>query len=147
MENETLTNACKAIEKHIQAIIRKEANMSPIDIDTLSKDLCALESLKRIESNEYSEGYSENGNSGNSYRRGRAANGRFVSRDGGNSAGYYDGSGNSLRYYDGSSNNSGYSGHSIQDRMVAKLEEMFDVAQSEHERQTVRDVINHLRSN
>ena len=39
-----------------------------------------------------------------------------------------------------------HSGHSIMDRMVAKLEGMYDEAQTEHERQMVDMWINRLRS-
>ena len=39
----------------------------------------------------------------------------------------------------------GYSGHSIKDRMIARLEEMIDEAKSEHERQTVEDWIRIIR--
>ena len=85
-------------------IIRKNSNMTPMDIEIITKDICALEALKRIE-NVASEGYSEE-----------------------------------------SSGNSGYSGHSIQDRMVDKLERMIDEAQTENERKTVREWIQRLRS-
>ena len=89
---------------------------------------------------------------------------RYVSRDGGSSSYYndegmyHDGGGGSSRdggsshrrYYDGggsnSSRNSGYSGHSMRDRAVAKLEEMYDEARTEHERQTVSEWINRLES-
>ena len=72
-----------------------------------------------------------------SYRRGRSPiTGRYVSRDNG---------GSSRRYYDGnSSRNSNYSGHSILDRMVAKLEQMYDEANSDHERKIVQDWINRI---
>ena len=51
-----------------------------------------------------------------------------------------DSNGYSRRYYNG------YSGHSIQDRMIDKLERMMDEAQTEHERQTVQTWINRLRT-
>lgn len=41
----------------------------------------------------------------------------------------------------------GYSGHSIKDRMVARLEDMMDEAKTDHERQTVSEWINRLQSN
>ena len=142
--NKIIEKARDALEEHIQLIIRKGVNMAPPDIDILTKDLCALESLKRIEQGEMQNSYQA---SGNSYRRG--AGGRFVSRDGGSYGYHDDGSyhdgGNSNRYYDGSGN-SGYSGHSIQDRMIDQLERMMDSAQSENERQTVREWINRLRN-
>ena len=102
--------------------------MSPAELELLSKSICVIEKIKNIQQ-QGGDDYSEN-----SYRRGRSrTTGRFVSRDSGNS---------SRRYYD----SSGYSGHSIKDRMVAGLEEMFDEAQSEHEKQVVQDWINRLAS-
>ena len=50
---------------------------------------------------------------------------------------------NSRRYYDGY-NRSNYSGHSIRDRMISRLEEMFDEAQTEHERQTIQEWIDRV---
>lgn len=145
--NKMLEKTREAIEDHIQMIIRKGANMTPPEIDILTKDICALEALKRIE--DYNEGYSENSynSSGNSYRRGRSqTTGRYVSRDSYHDGGSSNDGGSSQRYYDGGSGNSGYSGHSIQDRMVDRLERMYDEAQNEHERQTVQQWITRLRN-
>ena len=41
----------------------------------------------------------------------------------------------------------GNGGHSIMDRMVARLEDMMDEAKTDHERQTVNEWINRLQSN
>lgn len=130
--NTTISKAREALEAHVQLIIRKGVNMTPPDIDVLTKDLCALETLKRIESNGYSE---------NSFRNRGSYSERY--HDSETSGRRYNDSGNSNRYYD---SNSGYSGHSIQDRMIDQLERMFDEAQSEHERQTVQTWINRLRN-
>lgn len=40
----------------------------------------------------------------------------------------------------------GYSGHSIKDRMIAKIEQLYDDAGSEHERQMISNEINRLRT-
>ena len=62
---------------------------------------------------------------GDSYRRGRSpVTGRYISRG----------------------HEEGYSGHSIMDRMVASLESMYDEAKTDHEKQTVSEWINRLRS-
>ena len=148
MEDKILEKTREAIEEHLQMIIRKNSNMTPMDIEIITKDICALEALKRIE-NVASEGYSEesSGNSGNSYRRGRSrSTGRYMSRDNYPDEYHDSGGSNSSRSYDGGSGNSGYSGHSIQDRMVDKLERMIDEAQTENERKTVREWIQRLRS-
>ena len=147
MESKVLEKTRKAVEEHLQMIIRKNSNMTPMDIDIITKDICALEALKRIE-NVGAEGYSEesSSNSGNSYARGRSrTTGRFVSRDAYHDGSYY-GESNSSRTYDGGSGNSGYSGHSIQDRMIDRLERMADEAQTDNERKTVHEWIQRLRS-
>ncbi len=145
----TIEKVREVLTEHIQLIIRKGANMAPPDIDFLNKDLCALETLQRIEGGGGGEDFE--GASGNSYRRGRSrTTGRYTSRDshdGGSSMGYYDGgSGNSSRYYDGSGN-SGYSGHSIHDRIVAQLEHMMNDAKDDYERQQIREFIKQAREN
>ena len=69
-----------------------------------------------------------------SNRRGRSpVTGRYISR------GMDDYSGRDRMSY-----RDGYSGHSIKDRMVARLESMMDEAKTEHERQTVEEWINRL---
>ena len=42
--------------------------------------------------------------------------------------------------------NGGYSGHSIKDRMIARLEPMYDEATSEYERQLIKNTINRIHS-
>lgn len=64
-----------------------------------------------------------------SYRRGRSpSTGRYVSMA-------------ERPRYEG-----GYSGHSINDKMIASLEKLMDKAESEYERQQIADEINDLRS-
>lgn len=71
-----------------------------------------------------------------SNRRGRSpVTGRYISR------GMDDYSERDRMYRDG------YSGHSIKDRMVARLESMMDEAKTDHERQTVNEWINRLSNN
>lgn len=66
-----------------------------------------------------------------SYERGRSPmTGRYVSRDG--------------RYND--SYDRGYSGHSIGDRAVDRLEKMMDDAGSEFERETIKRYISMIRN-
>lgn len=147
MDNSKLKKACEALEEHIEILTRKRGNMSPQDIDLLYKDLCAMESLKRLEEGE--GGYSEAHSGNSSYRRGRAMNGRFASRDGGGSSeSYYDGNsgGSSSRYYDGGSGNSGYSGHSKKDRLIDHLEQLMDAAQSEQERHFLHNWLDRINN-
>lgn len=125
--------------------------MTPAELEHLSKSICVIEKIKNIQREENGGDYET---SENSYRRGRSrTTGQFVSRDSSNNSnyrGYHDGgSNNSNRYHDGGStrgyyDGSGYSGHSIKDRMISRLEEMYDEAQTEHERQVVQDWIDRL---
>ena len=137
--NQTLQMARETIEDVIKGITSKN-DISPAQLEHLSKAICIIEKLKSLEQQETE--YSEN-----SYRRGRSrTTGRYMSREGGNSQNYYDntyngGSGNSTRRYFDSE---GYSGHSIKDRMISRLEEMFDEAHNEHERQVVQEWIDRL---
>lgn len=134
MNTDKLKKVCDAMEEHIDMLIRKRANMTPPDVDLLCKDLCALEAIKRLEGGDESNSY-DGGES--SYRRGRAANGRFTSRD----SGSYDsggGGGSSSRYYDGGSSG-GYSGHSKRDRLIDHLEQLIDAAQNDDQRAFLQD--------
>ena len=127
---QTLQMAIETIEDVIKDITSKK-DINPAQLEHLSKAVCIIDKLKSMQQqeNEYSE---------SSYRRGRSrTTGRYMSRD--NSNNYYDG--NSSRRYNDSS---GYSGHSMKDRMIAKLEEMFDEAQSRHEEQFIQDWIDRL---
>lgn len=143
MEN-IINKVREALKEHVQLIVRKGANMIPPDIEILTKDLCALEILQRLEGGG-SENYPEDSSENSSYRRGRSrTTGRFTSRDS-HDGSYYD-SGNSSRYYDGSGN-SGYSGHSIHDRITAQLEHMMNDAKDDYERQQIREFIRKAREN
>ena len=138
------------------------------DLDALAKSICLIEKINAIEEGgniDENSNQSERAMSGTysnayrsynpmmrdeydyaaeaSYRRGRSPiTGQYVSRDGGGSSrGSYADSSSSRRYYDGSSKNSGYSGHSMRDRAIAKLEGMYDEARTEHERQFLDECI------
>ena len=75
--------------------------------------------------NNYRDSYYDNYH-GDSYERGRSpVTGRYISN------GSYE---------------HGYSGHSIKDRMIARLEDMYDDAKTEHERQVVSETIQKIQS-
>lgn len=154
----TLEHLKETLEDEIKKVIKK-GDITPSEMESIQSAVCTIETIKKIENGNYSEGmmngdsygwntrnmpythmpsydsyghdsygnYSERYyNDGNSYRRGRSpVTGRYISRG----RGAYD---------------DGYSGHSIKDRMVARLESMMDEAQTEHERQTVSEWINRL---
>ena len=134
------------IEDVIKTITRKP-NITPAELEHLTKSVCLLEKIKTIEdSGNYDEVEYSQRRSHNSYNNSRMHDPRYEN-------GYYDSNGSyrsfesgnsSRRYYDGGSRNSGYSGHSIKDRMIARLEDMYDEARTEHERQIVQEWINRL---
>ena len=85
--------------------VKGSAEMSVQDLDKIDKLVHAMKSLATYKAMKEAEGYDEGGFSG---RRGRAANGRYVSRDGGSSYsdGYSQGYAEAMSQMDG-----GNSGH------------------------------------
>ena len=143
--NKAIAKAKEKAEDLIRDITKKE-HISPAELEALMKSACLIMKVEGGDGGngnddyDYDNAYSERGMSRHypmdyaeaSYRRGRSpVTGQYVSRD------------SSRRSYDGNSSR-GYSGHSIQDRMIAKLEDMYDEAHTEHERQVVQDWINRL---
>lgn len=174
--NKLLEKINDSIEDAIKPILKKGEAMTPADLDNLTKAVCIVEKIKRIEEgNSYDDGYSENGYSytdnGNSYRRGRSATtGRFVSRDAGyhhdggsydyhdagnSNRAYHDGGVSntyhagttSRRYYDGGSAHNGYSGHSRNDMTIYHIENLIDAAQTEQERQFLSEWLRRVKNN
>lgn len=156
----------ESIEEEICTLLKKQP-MTPQDVEMLSK---LTDSMKDVATasgmKDYVDAVLETDDgmsyavkmpkvSYNSFARGRSPfTGRFVSRDGvpmGNSMGmnsmtysrdYSNGMGDMSRRYDG-----GYSGHSVNDRMIASLEKEMDRAETEYEREQIRKEIEHLRRN
>ncbi len=144
--SETLSDLKALIEKEIRKITAKN-DITPVELENMTKSLCALEKIKEIErmdagDMEYSGrmvstmpmGYNDRRffDENRSYMRGRdARTGRYMSRDFERNHGH----------------DTGYSGHSIRDRMIDKLERMYDEAQTEHERQVVDEWIRRLSDN
>lgn len=155
-----------SIEEAIRPIIKKGEAMTPADLESLTKAVCVLEKISRIEEGNYFDDYEHSESDGNSYRRGRSPiTGRYVSRDAmpdyrdaryfgdgtfvshndtGNSNRYYDDGVSHRRYYDANNHND-YSGHSIHDRVIDQLERMMDKAQNDYERQEIRKFIKKAR--
>ncbi len=172
--DKTLENLKETLEDEIKKIVKK-GDITPAELENVQKAVCTIDMIKKMENgqsegmmegdsygysnrmpyyhmprygsyNDRSHGDSYNDRSygdysgrryyhdsygddemyrGDSHRRGRSpVTGRYISR------GHYD---------------DGYSGHSIKDRMVAKLESMYDEAKTDHERQTVDEWINRLQ--
>lgn len=151
---ETLEALEKILKKEIKTVIDK-GTMTPTELDTIMKAMCAYDMAEeRIMKESGYEGFSRDGGyshrnyrdmgmsnmmpdqmmygnsynsyDGNSYARGRSPiTGRYVSRDN------YD---------------SGRSGHSVNDRMIAALEQMVDQASNDYERQQILRQIEKMRN-
>ena len=115
------------------AKINEKGDLTPSEVDSVYKISNIMEksvkaaAMLGLMDEEYDYSYGEL--RGNSYMRGRSATtGRYVSRD-----------------YGMSRNMGGHSGHSIDDRMIAALEQQMDMATSEYEKQRIMDQINQIR--
>lgn len=102
--------------------ILKKPELTPTDYKALTDAYCLLEKLQNVEFDD--DGYSESYSHGRSYRRGRSPRtGRYVSMS------------------------DGVSRHSINDRIVDKLERMMDDSGSEYERSVISGWIDKIGSN
>ena len=129
---DTLKNLDESIEQ-----MNKKKDLTPSDLETLCK---AYDLKMKLEGQ--NSGYSEGYRHGGSYERipmdrsmgewhaegsfspmRSPVTGRYISRD-----------------------HMGMSGHSIKDRMIAKLEQMYDEAQGEWEREEIRKEIRRIES-
>ena len=122
---ETNQEARRLIERKIHEVVEK-GDISPSEMCCIKDAYKALYYMTVTEAMEDSNSYGEPygrpmTNWENSMRRGRGANGQFVSRDGGRSY------------------------HSVNDRIVASLERELDYAQSEFERNKIMDEIRRIR--
>lgn len=140
--------------------VTKKADITPVELENMTKTLCLIEKIKMIEEGKE---YWEDGQSGGYYGSrsyglvGPAWNNDIRMHDGlsgarmrSPSTGRYMSGGNmSGRMYGNSYGmpDPGYSGHSIKDRMIAKLESMYDEAKTDHERQIVDEWIDRLADN
>lgn len=122
---ETNQETKRLIERKIHEVVEK-GDISPSEMCCVKDAYEALYYMTAAEAMENSKSYGESyGRSmmdwEDSTRRGRGANGQFVSRDGGRSY------------------------HSVNDRIVANLERELDYAQSEFERKRIMDEIRRIR--
>lgn len=123
----TLDSLKELVAKELEKI-EKKGDMNPAELKNATDAVCLLMKIEKLQNGgmmdeeEYSESpYYHYPYSG---RRGRnARTGRYMSM------------------------NRGYSRHSIQDRMVAKLEQMMDETNSDYERETIEAWIAKLEAN
>ena len=118
---ETNQEAKRLIERKIHEVIEK-GDISPSEMCCVKDAYEALYYMTAAETMENSNSYGRSMMDWeDSMRRGRGANGQYVSRDGGRSY------------------------HSVNDRIVANLERELDYAQSEFERKRIMDEIRRIR--
>lgn len=127
--------------------ICKKDPLSKDDVMILGQLVDMMKDLStRTTMDEYSDMYltpEEYSERWNSMRRGRSpSTGRFTSM---RSEPYRDSYRDSYEMRSMGSYNDGYSGHSINDRMIDALERMMDTAKTEHERETIRKRIEEIR--
>lgn len=121
--------------------------INPTQVKTITDAVCLM--LKTLEYGEWLQDGEDD--IGASYRRGRnPMTGRYVSRRMGDSyvmdrMPMHEGS-YGTRAYNMDAYDLDYSGHSIKDRMVAKLETMVDMAKTDYERQEVMNAIHKIES-
>jgi hypothetical protein len=138
MENELnelideLYCATKLMREEVGKIVDK-SDLTAAELDNIYKAACVAEKLKSMD--EYDDAASHGGyytnNEWSGARRRSPVTGRYISR------------GSMDRYNRGMN---GYSGHSVEDRMIASLEEQMDGATTDYERKVIMDEINRIRS-
>lgn len=133
----------KDLEKELDNIITA-GTINPTQVKTVTDAVCLMLKTKEYadwlqeESGDYSEA---------SYRRGRSpVTGRYVSRGRDYSMDQMHPDSYRRDSYGRDMYDMGYSGHSVKDRMVAKLESMMDMAKSDYERQEVMNAIRSIQS-
>ena len=131
----TLDELSALIEKELKKLVDK-GDLSPAELQAAKESVCLMEKIIGLEEGTYEQSFRMPMYAGRSYgypdrmmmddysyERGRSPRtGRFVSRD------------------------RGYSGHSIGDRAVEKLESMMDNAGSDYEREVLEKYIRMIRA-
>lgn len=122
----------------LKELTRKDS-ISATELEAMTKATCLLEKIDMLKEDDM---YSMSMDYERSYDHYPMARGRSYARMG---EGSYE-RGRSSRTGRYISRDSGYSGHSIQDRMIDRLEQMVDEAKTDHERQVIETWIDRLSS-
>lgn len=146
--NDVLRKLDEVVTKELEKMVAK-GEMSPSEFKASQEAVCLLKDIRECEAMD-----AENMNGepmGNSYRRGRSPmTGQYVSRNAmepnWSNNGMYPDHMNSYGNGHMNSYGNGYSGHSIKDRMISRLEGMMDEAKTDYERRTVEDFIHRLEA-
>lgn len=137
------------LEKDLKEELQKvnsAGTIDPNEVKTITDAVKLMVKLKEYEA--WCDGEMNGRSYGDySYRRGRnPMNGQYVSRGHDYGRMSYNGPYESPMWGNGSraSYDMGYSGHSINDRMIARLEQMMDEADSDFERQKIQEAIGRM---
>ena len=150
---ESLCNFAKSAKKEVDKIVQK-GDLTPAELDNVYKVACTMEKIQKLCTEPgYSEGMPGSYGYGMSGWRPEMVYGM----NGGMNSGMQNGSwgndmysGNKMRSpvtgrYLSRGADDNYSGHSIEDRMIASLEQQMDSAKSEYERKVIMDEIQRIR--
>lgn len=119
--------------------VNAAGTVTPDDLMVIDKATDVM--LDLIKYDEWKMGEGENSYDGYSTRRGRSATtGRYVSRD--SYPGQSRGRSYGISHMDEYSGRRSYDGYSSHNRMIDELERMYDEAQTERERNMIREWIN-----
>lgn len=130
---EKLVEFAKVAKKEVDKIVQK-GDLTPAELDSVYKVACVTEKIQSMIGDPM-QSYGMYGRMPDPYvatydgmsgtRMRSPVTGRYISR--------------------GSDMHNGYSGHSIEDRMIAMLEQQMDSAKSDYERQKIQEEIAHIR--
>lgn len=136
-----LNESAKLVKKEVKKIVEK-GDLTPQELESLYKAACLAEKLMALGCDA-----GEMGDASYGYGYGHMNGYPYMSMGGyGNMGGYSEARGRSPvtgRYI--SRGMDGMSGHSIEDRMIAALEQQMDAAKTEYERKTIQDEIQRIR--
>ena len=146
---ESLCNFAKSAKKEVDKIVSK-GDLTPAELDNVYKVACTMEKIQKLCSeSEYSSGMPGSYGYGMSGWRPEMVYGMNSGMQNG-SWGQDMYSGNKMRSpvtgrYISRGDDGGYSGHSIEDRIIASLEQQMDEAKSDYERKVIMDEIQRIR--
>lgn len=136
---ESMCNFAKVAKKELDKITQK-GDLSPAELDNVKKISEVMKNISCVQNGDQEASYGYDGMSGRRYN---------IRMDSYGDMGYSEARGRSpvTGRYISRGMDGGYSGHSIEDRMIASLEQQMDAAKSDYERKMIEEEIKHIRMN
>lgn len=131
-------NLKENIEENLKPLAKK-ADLTSSDLATMKEALCALKEIKMLEDGQMME---EDPGSSGFYPRYSMRGGSYGPRVHGTMRGSYTNSPDYMRR----NYNMGSSGHSIEDRIIAQIEMLYDEMQGDHEHKVLDKWIARIRN-